>query len=157
MYSYRKFTKSPCIRLLAQVQRLAALTPIVQTERSDGCWKYRPTGRRTVDGSWKRLFFERRLAELIESFIPRLNDIDDLERQAAVGGQFIRRLDIGQMMPPIYRAAKMPRVADPSPSKKQQVQASTAAAGLCFRAKLLQLCEELRLQARHRRHIHSFV
>jgi hypothetical protein len=112
-----------------QVQRYALQQSADSNGKVSGCCKYRPDSWHRLDGSWKRLFFERRLSELIELFIPRLNDVEYLERQAAIGGQFVRRLDIRQMMPPIYKEAKMPRVEDLQTSKKHD-KSSTAAEGL---------------------------
>jgi len=63
-------------------------------------------------GSWKRMYFERRLWRLVENFVPRLSDPDQLVRMAALGGKFVRRLEISELMPPIVRLAKDPTRAD---------------------------------------------
>ena len=54
--------------------------------------------------SWKRMYFERRLWKLVESFVPRLSDPQELVRMVAVGNKFIRRLEISELMPPVVRA-----------------------------------------------------
>lgn len=54
-------------------------------------------------GSWKRMYFERRLWQLMETFVPRLSDPEELVEMVAVGGRFVRRLEIGELMPPVHR------------------------------------------------------
>jgi len=56
-------------------------------------------------GSWKRMYLERRVWRLIEAFVPRLSDPDELVAMAALGGRCVRRLEISQLMPPVIRRA----------------------------------------------------
>jgi len=49
------------------------------------------------------MYFERRLWQLMETFVPRLSDPEELVEMVAVGGRFVRRLEIGELMPPVHR------------------------------------------------------
>jgi len=49
------------------------------------------------------MYFERRLWRLVETFVPRLSDAAQLVEMASVGGRFVRRLDIAELMPPVIR------------------------------------------------------
>ena len=63
-------------------------------------------------GSWKRLYFERRLWRLVENFVPRLSDPEELSNLAAIGGKFVQRLEISELMPPVARSDKDPTNID---------------------------------------------
>jgi len=51
------------------------------------------------------MYFERRLWRLVETFVPRLSEPEQLVEMVALGGRFVRRLEIGELMPPVIRAA----------------------------------------------------
>ncbi|KAG9465554.1 hypothetical protein GDO78_018099 [Eleutherodactylus coqui] len=51
--------------------------------------------------SWKRLFFERHLQNLIENFIPDLTDPGSIRDTAELSKNYIRRLEIQQLFPPV--------------------------------------------------------
>ncbi|XP_073529374.1 dynein regulatory complex subunit 5 [Phyllobates terribilis] len=51
--------------------------------------------------SWKRLFFERHLESLIEVFIPDLTDTGPVCRAAELSKDYIRNLEIQQLLPPV--------------------------------------------------------
>ncbi|XP_077138053.1 dynein regulatory complex subunit 5 isoform X1 [Ranitomeya variabilis] len=51
--------------------------------------------------SWKRLFFERHLENLIELFIPDLTDTGPMCGTAELSKNYIRRLEIQQLLPPV--------------------------------------------------------
>ncbi|XP_069811564.1 dynein regulatory complex subunit 5 isoform X1 [Dendropsophus ebraccatus] len=51
--------------------------------------------------SWKRLFFEKHLENLIENFIPDLTDTGSICNMAELSKNYIRRLDIQQLLPPV--------------------------------------------------------
>jgi len=57
-------------------------------------------------GSWKRMYFERRLWRLVEKFVPRLSDPEELVRMVSVGGKFVRRLEISELIPPVVHLVK---------------------------------------------------
>ncbi|KAM3930702.1 dynein regulatory complex subunit 5 [Leptodactylus fuscus] len=51
--------------------------------------------------SWKRLFFERHLENLIEHFIPDLTDAGLICNTAELSKNYIKRLEIQQLLPPV--------------------------------------------------------
>ncbi|XP_044129043.1 dynein regulatory complex subunit 5 [Bufo gargarizans] len=51
--------------------------------------------------SWKRLFFERHLQNLVELFIPDLTDTGPICDAAELSKNYIRRLEIQQLLPPV--------------------------------------------------------
>ncbi|KAM4012511.1 dynein regulatory complex subunit 5 [Anomaloglossus baeobatrachus] len=51
--------------------------------------------------SWKRLFFEKHLENLIECFIPDLTDTGAMCSTAELSKDYIRRLEIQQLLPPV--------------------------------------------------------
>ncbi|XP_073421020.1 dynein regulatory complex subunit 5 [Dendrobates tinctorius] len=51
--------------------------------------------------SWKRLYFERHLENLIELFIPDLTDTGPMCSTAELSKTYIRRLEIQQLLPPV--------------------------------------------------------
>ncbi|XP_068088763.1 dynein regulatory complex subunit 5 isoform X2 [Hyperolius riggenbachi] len=51
--------------------------------------------------SWKRLFLERHLENLIEGFIPDLTDLRPICEVAELSKDYVRKLDLQQLMPPV--------------------------------------------------------
>ncbi|XP_036355589.1 dynein regulatory complex subunit 5-like isoform X1 [Octopus sinensis] len=51
--------------------------------------------------NWKRMYFERNLEHIIEFFVPDKTDIRELNETLKVSSNFIKRLDIGQLLPPL--------------------------------------------------------
>ncbi|CAI9580765.1 unnamed protein product [Staurois parvus] len=51
--------------------------------------------------SWKRLFFERHLENLIERFIPDVTEIRTICEAAELSKEYVKRLDIQQLLPPV--------------------------------------------------------
>ncbi|XP_075454946.1 dynein regulatory complex subunit 5 isoform X2 [Ascaphus truei] len=51
--------------------------------------------------SWKRLFFERHLENLIENFIPDLTDTGPIMDAAELSKDYVRKLEIQQLLPPV--------------------------------------------------------
>ncbi|KAJ1147812.1 hypothetical protein NDU88_000667 [Pleurodeles waltl] len=52
-------------------------------------------------GSWKRLFFERYLENLIEHFIPEVTDLGIILEAIPLCKDHVRKLDIRQLLPPV--------------------------------------------------------
>ncbi|XP_053568795.1 dynein regulatory complex subunit 5 [Bombina bombina] len=52
-------------------------------------------------GSWKRLFFERHLENLIECFIPDITDTGPIVMAAQLGKDYVKKLEIQQLLPPV--------------------------------------------------------
>lgn len=53
------------------------------------------------DGSWKRMYFERDLQEVIEFFVPGSTDPTQLTESLILAGPFVRRLVVNQLLPPV--------------------------------------------------------
>ena len=53
------------------------------------------------DHSWKRFYFEKNIEEIIENFIPSKTDTKQLFEYVDLGAQYVKRLDIKQLLPPI--------------------------------------------------------
>ncbi|XP_073484828.1 dynein regulatory complex subunit 5 [Aquarana catesbeiana] len=51
--------------------------------------------------SWKRLFFERHLENLIERFIPDVTEIRTICEAVELSKDYVKRLDIQQLLPPV--------------------------------------------------------
>ncbi|XP_018408760.1 PREDICTED: T-complex-associated testis-expressed protein 1-like [Nanorana parkeri] len=51
--------------------------------------------------SWKRLFFERHLENLIEGFIPDVMETQTICEAAELSKDYVKRLDIQQLLPPV--------------------------------------------------------
>jgi hypothetical protein len=51
--------------------------------------------------SWKRMFFEREIKYIIENFVPNRTDPARLNEIIKLGGNYIRKLDIKQLLPPV--------------------------------------------------------
>ncbi|KAM8947248.1 dynein regulatory complex subunit 5 [Pelodytes ibericus] len=63
-------------------------------------------------GSWKRLFFERHLQNLIEHFIPDLTNPGAIMEATDLGKDFIRKLEIRQLLPPVRLEMKKDEETD---------------------------------------------
>eukprot|EP01135_Chromosphaera_perkinsii_P004385 Nk52_evm36s279 gene=Nk52_evmTU36s279 len=53
------------------------------------------------DNSWKQLYFEQNLEELIENFIPEHSELREIEQVLSMSKPFIRKLKIKQLLPKI--------------------------------------------------------
>ncbi|CAF1144071.1 unnamed protein product [Adineta steineri] len=53
------------------------------------------------DNSWKRFYFEKNIQEIIENFIPAKTDMKQLFEYVDLGAQYVKRLDIKQLLPPV--------------------------------------------------------
>ncbi|KAM5165545.1 dynein regulatory complex subunit 5 [Mantella aurantiaca] len=51
--------------------------------------------------SWKRLFFERHLENLIERFIPEVTETRGVRQAAELGADYVKRLEVQQLLPPV--------------------------------------------------------
>ncbi|XP_061560946.1 dynein regulatory complex subunit 5 isoform X1 [Phycodurus eques] len=54
--------------------------------------------------SWKRMFFERHLENMIEHFIPETTPLKTVADEIPLCEAYVKRLDISQMLPPIKEA-----------------------------------------------------
>lgn len=53
------------------------------------------------DHSWKRMFLERHMEELIELFIPNVTDPMTVLEMVTLCGNYVKRLEISQLLPPV--------------------------------------------------------
>ncbi|CAF0894427.1 unnamed protein product, partial [Didymodactylos carnosus] len=53
------------------------------------------------DNSWKRLYFEKTVEDIIEHFVPSTGDPKRLYEYIELGAEYIIRLDIKQLLPPV--------------------------------------------------------
>ncbi|CAF0840849.1 unnamed protein product [Rotaria sp. Silwood1] len=53
------------------------------------------------DNSWKRFYFEKHIEEIIENFVPAQTDMKQLFEYVNLGAQYVKRLDIKQLLPPV--------------------------------------------------------
>lgn len=56
--------------------------------------------------SWKRMFFERHLEGIIENFIPEVTDSSVVLEAIPVCRDYVKRLNISQLLPPVKEATK---------------------------------------------------
>jgi hypothetical protein len=79
-------------------------------------------------GSWKRLFFERNLQELLEAVVPGTAAEDALDNTLAVSAPFVVALDVGQLWP-AADAAGLAALAAAKPKAKATPAAKKPAGG----------------------------
>lgn len=58
--------------------------------------------------SWKRMFMEKNLQQIIELFVPNTTDPQELDDTVELSAGFIKKLDIQQLIPPIKVAHQGP-------------------------------------------------
>lgn len=51
-------------------------------------------------GNWKRMYFERNIEEMIETFVPQKSDVKELEAVLKLSSMFVKRLRLSQLLPP---------------------------------------------------------
>lgn len=59
-------------------------------------------------GSWKRMYFERNLQQIIELFVPETTDPTELEETLKLSADFVKKIDVRQLLPPVREAPKNP-------------------------------------------------
>ncbi|XP_019647867.1 PREDICTED: T-complex-associated testis-expressed protein 1-like [Branchiostoma belcheri] len=57
-------------------------------------------------GSWKRMYFERNLEHIIEHFVPERSNMDIVTDVLPLSGEYIKKLNIKQLLPPIKEETK---------------------------------------------------
>jgi len=58
------------------------------------------------NGSWKQMYFERNLQRIIEHFVPESTDMTELNETLPLSANYIRKIDIRQLLPPVKEAPK---------------------------------------------------
>ncbi|XP_028997542.1 dynein regulatory complex subunit 5 isoform X2 [Betta splendens] len=96
-------------------ERLSPSVPLGVTANvvSDGVYWKRCCEQRwdlcdvsNYDHSWKRMFFERHMESIIELFIPDVTDPKTVLDMVSLCGNYVKRLDISQLLPPIKEPEK---------------------------------------------------
>lgn len=64
--------------------------------------------------SWKRMYFERNLQGIIEHFVPGTTDPTILNETLDLSSQYVKKLDIRQLLPPVRETPKGPDFDDAS-------------------------------------------
>ena len=54
--------------------------------------------------SWKRMYFEKNLQQIIEHFVPETTDTRELDETMALSANYVNRLEIAQLLPPVKEA-----------------------------------------------------
>ncbi|CAG5127414.1 unnamed protein product [Candidula unifasciata] len=70
--------------------------------------------------SWKRMYMEKNLEQIIELFVPHTTDSQELDDTVKLSAEFIKKLDIQQLLPPIKEAHKGPDFDDLSDSGENE-------------------------------------
>lgn len=65
-------------------------------------------------GSWKRMYFERNLQQIIEHFVPETTDPTELNETLQLSADFIKKINVRQLLPPVREAPKGPDFDDNS-------------------------------------------
>lgn len=96
--------KDKVLEALATDLPLRITAPLVSDE---GYWKRCCKARWAVcdtdqyGSSWKRMFFERNMEDLIESFVPESTELTEIAETLELSQDFIKRLRIRQLLPQI--------------------------------------------------------
>ncbi|XP_038654841.1 dynein regulatory complex subunit 5 [Scyliorhinus canicula] len=75
------------------------------------CWEVCDTS--SYGGSWKRMFFERLLKNIIEFFVPDTTDVKVVLELVPLCKNYVKTLDIAQLLPPVKQS---PETLDDSSS-----------------------------------------
>lgn len=59
-------------------------------------------------GSWKQMYFERNLQRIIENHVPETTDLTELNEVLPLSANYIKKLDIRQLLPPVKDIPKGP-------------------------------------------------
>lgn len=68
----------------------------------------------TYADNWKQMYFERDLQDIIEHFVPETTDPTKLNETLPLAGNFVKKLDVRQLLPPVRDAPKGPDFDDNS-------------------------------------------
>ena len=95
------------IKVLEKIDTSIPLDVTAHLVEDEGYWKRCCKSRWQVcdvsiyGGSWKRMFFERHLENLIETFIPDSTDEDLIANALNLSSRYVKRLNIRQLLPPV--------------------------------------------------------
>ena len=67
--------------------------------RCQSCWSICDVS--AYGGNWKCMFFQRNLQRIIEQYVPESTDPTELTETLPLSTNFVKKLDIGQLLPPV--------------------------------------------------------
>uniref|UniRef100_A0A8C5MX89 T-complex-associated-testis-expressed 1 n=1 Tax=Leptobrachium leishanense TaxID=445787 RepID=A0A8C5MX89_9ANUR len=95
------------VKVLEQISTLLPLKITANLIHQENYWR-RCCARRWATGdishyggSWKRLYFERHLQNLIVHFIPDFTEVETILEVAQLGKDYIKKLEVQQLLPPV--------------------------------------------------------
>ena len=62
--------------------------------------------------SWKRMYFEKNFERIIENFVPETTDTTELNETLELSANYIKKLNIRQLLPPVKEMPKGPHEDD---------------------------------------------
>ncbi|GCC40207.1 hypothetical protein chiPu_0023969, partial [Chiloscyllium punctatum] len=69
------------------------------------CWEVCDVS--SYGGSWKRMFFEHLLKNIIEFFVPDTTDVRVVFELVPLCRNYVKKLDIGQLLPPVRQSSEI--------------------------------------------------
>lgn len=99
-------------RVLAKIPTTVPLKITSELIHSEDYWqrcckaKYRVNDVSRYGNSWKRMFFERELKAIVETFVPNQSDWTKFNEIVRLGAPYIRKLDFQQLLPPVEKEKK---------------------------------------------------
>ncbi len=106
------------MRVLERISTQVPLKVTANLVEDEGYWKRCCQAKWPIcnvaayGDSWKRMFFERNLQTIIEHFVPENTDPTQLNQTIPLSANYIKTLDIRQLLPPVKEAAKGPDTDD---------------------------------------------
>nr|CAB3266874.1 T-complex-associated testis-expressed protein 1-like [Phallusia mammillata] len=100
------------IKVLDKIDTNIPLEVTAHLVDDEGYWKrcckgkYQVCDVSTYGGSWKRMFFEKYLEGLIETFVPEQTSDEVIDKAIPLASRYVRRLNIRQLLPPVKDTTK---------------------------------------------------
>lgn len=107
-------------RVLEKISTDIPLSITANLVEDEGYWKRCCTARWDIcdvaafGASWKQMYFERNLQEIIEQFVPETTDITRLNDTLPLSSNYVKKIDVRQLLPPVREAPKGPDFDDAS-------------------------------------------
>ncbi|XP_042750938.1 dynein regulatory complex subunit 5 [Lagopus leucura] len=117
----QNFTNNPVLdrlppedqrKVLARLPTGLPLTVTANLVSDEGYWKRCCTDRWQVcdvsnhGGSWKRMFFERHLENILKCFVPNTTDPDQVLELIPLCRDYVQKLEVDQFLPPVQEDQK---------------------------------------------------
>lgn len=108
------------VRVLERISTDLPLKITANLVDDEGFWKRCCKARWEIcdvaafGNNWKRMYFERNLQSIIENFIPETTEMSELNDTLPLSANFVKKIDIRQLLPPVREAPKGPDFDDSS-------------------------------------------